>query len=115
MDAWGWRHDAPVHDAVELIVAELADNAVSHGRVPGRDARLRLARFGATGRVRVEVSDARGERHPATAPGGLPEDEDEGGRGLVLVAAPAEEWGVAPRPGAPGKTVRAVVAVPGAP
>lgn len=113
MDAWGWHYGTPAHDAVELIVAELANNAVTHGRVPGRDARLRLARFAVTGRIRVEVSDARGERHPAPAPGGLP--DDEGGRGLVLVATLAEEWGVAPRPGAPGKTVWAVVAVPGTP
>lgn len=36
MDAWGWRHGTPAHDSVELIVAELAANAVTHGRVPGR-------------------------------------------------------------------------------
>jgi hypothetical protein len=33
-----------VHDTVELIVAEPAANAVTHGRVPGRDAELRLNR-----------------------------------------------------------------------
>lgn len=107
MDAWGWNYGTPVHDAVELIVAELANNAVTHGRVPGRDARLRLARFGVTDRIRVEVSDARGDQHLAPASGGL--SDNEGGRGLVLVAALAEEWGVAKRPGAPGKTVWAVV------
>ncbi len=37
---------------------------------------------------------------------GLAED----GRGLTLVAALAEAWGVAERPGAPGKTVWALVA-----
>ncbi|MFI1563984.1 ATP-binding protein [Streptomyces sp. NPDC020490] len=113
MDAWGWRHRTPVHDSVELIVAELANNAVTHGRVPGRDASLRLTRFRVTGRIRIEVSDARGERHPAPVRDGLP--DDEGGRGLALVAALAEEWGIAPRPGAPGKTVWAVVAAPGTP
>ncbi|MFF8098760.1 ATP-binding protein [Streptomyces sp. NPDC016640] len=107
MDAWGWRYGTPAHDSVELIVAELAANAVTHGRVPGRDAELRLSREDG-GHVRVEVSDARGERLPEPRDAG-----EDGGRGLLLVAALAEEWGTAPRPGAPGKTVWAVVpAVP---
>ncbi|MFJ7122232.1 ATP-binding protein [Streptomyces albogriseolus] len=91
MDAWGRHHGTPAHDAVELITAELANNAVTHGRVPGRDAELRLSREDG-GYIRVEVSDARGER--------LPETRDAG---------TAKEWGTAPRPGAPGKTVWAVV------
>ncbi|MFE1247637.1 ATP-binding protein [Streptomyces sp. NPDC058735] len=106
MDAWGWRHGTPAHDCVELVVAELAANAVTHGLVPGRDAGLRLSRESG-GRVRVEVSDARGERLPEVRDTGGGED---GGRGLLMVAALAEEWGTAPRPGAPGKTVWAVVA-----
>ncbi|MFB6549204.1 ATP-binding protein [Streptomyces sp. NPDC056405] len=102
------------HDAVELIVGELAANAITHGRVPGRDAELRLAHDGA-GRVLVEVSDVRGERRPVFAPDGRQLAENgrqlaEDGRGPALVAAPAEEWGVAERPRAPGKTVWAVVA-----
>jgi anti-sigma regulatory factor (Ser/Thr protein kinase) len=44
MDAWGRHHGTPAHDAVELIVAELANNAVTHGRAPGRDAEPRLSR-----------------------------------------------------------------------
>ncbi|MFF9114332.1 ATP-binding protein [Streptomyces massasporeus] len=105
MDAWGWRYGTPVHDSVELIVAELAANAVTHGRVPGRDAELRLSREDG-GHVRIEVSDARGERRPETRDAGSGED---GGRGLLLVTALAVEWGTAPRPGAPGKTVWALV------
>ncbi|MGW5784438.1 ATP-binding protein [Streptomyces sp. NPDC003757] len=114
LDRWGWPYRTPVHDAVELVVAELAANAVTHGRVPGRDAELRLARD-AAGRILVEVSDVRGERRPVLAEGrpgpaadgrGLAED----GRGLTLVAALAEAWGVAERPSAPGKTVWAMVA-----
>jgi len=111
MDAWGWSHGTPAHDTVELIVAELAANAVTHGRVPGRDAQLRLVLLDGDGRVRVEVSDVRGERLPCPVRNGRP--DDDGGRGLALVAALAEDWGVVPRPGAPGKTVWAVVrAVP---
>ncbi|MEW1869242.1 ATP-binding protein [Streptomyces caelestis] len=106
MDAWGWRYGTPAHDAVELIAAELAANAATHGRVPGRDAELRLSREDG-GYIRVEVSDARGERLPEVRDAG---SEEDGGRGLLLVAALAKEWGTAPRPGAPGKTVWAVVA-----
>ncbi|MET8244751.1 ATP-binding protein [Streptomyces sp. NPDC005202] len=105
MDAWGWSYGSPAHDAVELVVAELAANAVTHGRVPGRDAGLRLSAQDA-GHVRVEVSDARGERLPVARGTGT---EEDGGRGLVLVASLAKEWGTAPRPGAPGKIVWAVV------
>ncbi|WP_432099964.1 hypothetical protein [Streptomyces sp. WAC 04229] len=39
----GWPYRTPVHDTAELVVGELAANAVTHGRVPGRDAELRLA------------------------------------------------------------------------
>lgn len=111
MHAWGWSYGTPVHDTVELVVAELATNAVTHGRVPGRDTELRLARNIAKGHVRVEVSDVRGERLPVPAP----EDGSplaDSGRGLALVAALAEDWGVTERRGAPGKTVWAVVACP---
>ncbi|MDG9722396.1 ATP-binding protein [Streptomyces sp. DH41] len=90
LDRWGWPYRTPVHDSVELVVGELAANAVTHGRVPGRNAELRLAHDGA-GRVLVEVSDVRGERVPVLAPGGRRLAED--GRGLTLVAALAEEWG----------------------
>ncbi|MGW5970129.1 ATP-binding protein [Streptomyces sp. NPDC055186] len=60
MDAWGWAYGSPVHDTVELVVAELAANAVTHGRAPGRDAERRLTAEPGGGIVRVEVSDAGG-------------------------------------------------------
>ncbi|MFE9876585.1 hypothetical protein [Streptomyces sp. NPDC005784] len=41
MDVRGRPHGSPIHDTVELIVAEPAANSVSHGRAPGRDAELR--------------------------------------------------------------------------
>ncbi|WP_324789140.1 ATP-binding protein [Streptomyces sp. H51] len=108
MDAWGWPYGSPAHDAVELIVAELAANAVTHGLVAGRDAELRLSRENGWS-VRAEVSDARGERLPEARDAGAGED---GGRGLLLVAALAAAWGTAPRPGGVGKTVWAVVPAP---
>ncbi|MGW6689554.1 ATP-binding protein [Streptomyces sp. NPDC054961] len=106
--AWGIPHGCSLAEDVELVVGELAANAVLHGRVPGRDFEIRIAYDGL--RVRVEVSDARGDKVP---PETLPETRPgvdgwsaEGGRGLALVQAVAREWGVAPRgPGGPGKTV----------
>ncbi len=102
-----------VVDKVSVIVAELAANAVTHGRVPGRDFELRLSRV--TGSVRVEVTDTRQDRRPP-APGAVRAARplDDGGRGLVLVDALADRWEVLDRDGvgAPGKTVRAEVDLP---
>ncbi|MGC5343620.1 ATP-binding protein [Streptomyces sp. DT171] len=92
-----------MNDAVSLIVGELAANAVTHGLVPGRDAQLRLVRL-TRERLRVEVSDIRGERMPAVR-AVLPSGDEVAGRGLVLVAALCQEWSVSDRKGAPGKTV----------
>ncbi|MFF0017676.1 ATP-binding protein [Streptomyces sp. NPDC005374] len=91
---WG----LPLHPA-EHIVAELAVNAATHGRVPGRDFRLTLYVVGHT--LRIEVTDTRGDRLPRAE---LPAPDAESGRGLVLVDALADRWGVAPGP-RPRKTV----------
>ncbi|MFE9781833.1 ATP-binding protein [Streptomyces sp. NPDC005775] len=104
---WGHRYGSEVNDTVSLIVGELAANAVTHGLVPGRDAQVRLVRL-TRERLRVEVSDTRGERMPAVR-AVLPAGDEVAGRGLVLVAALCQEWGVSDRKGAPGKTVWAVV------
>jgi anti-sigma regulatory factor (Ser/Thr protein kinase) len=111
LHAWGIPHGTPPSDAVAAIVAELAANAVTHGRVPGRDFELRLSLV--TGSVRVEVTDTRDELRPP-APGAVrtPDPLDEHGRGLVLVDALADRWEVLDRE-SPGKTVRAEVDVPG--
>ncbi|MGW0421354.1 ATP-binding protein [Streptomyces sp. NPDC003015] len=105
---WGIPYDSPTADAVAVIVAELAANAVTHGRVPGRDFELRLSLV--TGSVRVEVTDTRGELPAAVRPAG---PLDDGGRGLLLVEALADRWEVLDREPPPGKTVRAEVDVPG--
>lgn len=88
-------------EAAEHVVAELAANAVLHGRVPGRDFRLDL-RLDAFGMLRIEVTDARGDRVPH-----IPNSASvcaESGRGLLLVAAYADRWGVDEAP-IPCKTV----------
>jgi len=110
---WGIPHGSNASEAVAVIVAELAANAVTHGRVPGRDFELRL--YLATGSVRVEVSDTCAERRPPK-PGDVRPTRplDEHGRGLVLVDALADRWEVLDREAsAPGKTVRAEVDLPG--
>ncbi|TXS09418.1 MULTISPECIES: ATP-binding protein [Streptomyces] len=113
---WGHRYGTEANDTVSLVVGELAANAVTHGLVPGRGALLRLVRP-ARGSIRVEVSDTRGERWPVPD-GSLPglsrsrsrsRSEAEPGRGLVIVGALAQAWGVVPRDGAPGKTVWAEI------
>ncbi|WP_079071114.1 ATP-binding protein [Streptomyces yokosukanensis] len=104
--SWGYPHDGDPSHTAQLIVAELASNAVTHGRVPGRDFELRLVLLPQKGTLRIEVSDARGDR-PLRFLDGRP--EDEGGRGLVVVFVLSARWGVAER--AVGKTVWAEVAL----
>ncbi|MFG2791603.1 ATP-binding protein [Streptomyces sp. NPDC048419] len=98
--AWGLPLDPAEH-----IVAELAANAATHGRVPGRDFRLTL--YVVAGTLRIEVTDTRGDRLPQPQ---LPASDTESGRGLVLVDALADKWGVAPGL-PPRKTVWAEVAL----
>ncbi len=103
LDRWGVPYGSETADTVGQLVAELAANAVTHGRVPGRDFELRLS-YDSGQRLRVDVSDTRGERRP-TAPT-APRPLDEGGRGLLLVEALASRWSVLDRVPV-GKTVRA--------
>ncbi|WP_432012423.1 ATP-binding protein [Streptomyces cucumeris] len=93
------------HDAAVLIVAELSANAALHGRVPGRDFTLLLRYDDEAGRLEIEVSDT----HDAEPIPKLPASDEEHGRGLLLVEALADRWGVRDRRG-PGKTVWAHVA-----
>ncbi|UUU33892.1 ATP-binding protein [Streptomyces sp. CA-210063] len=94
---WGYPHLAG--DAA-LVVSELATNALLHGSLRDRLIRVRLTVTATT--LRVEVSDPCGERlpEPRTA-----DDADQFGRGLLLVAALADQWGCDPR--IVGKTVYA--------
>ncbi|MGW1617955.1 ATP-binding protein [Streptomyces sp. NPDC002172] len=83
-----------------LLIAELAANAALHGCARDRDACLTLTLTAGT--LRIEVTDARGDRLPEPAPGG--DGDGESGRGLLLVASLADAWGCEPHhPG--GKTV----------
>lgn len=102
LDEWG-----ETYDAAAQVVAELASNAVLHGRVQGRDFRLAL-KLHADRTLRIEVTDARGDRIPQL-PGPVV-DDTESGRGLRIVSAYAHRWGVVEAP-AHGKTVWAEVSL----
>ncbi|MGV9278395.1 ATP-binding protein [Streptomyces griseosporeus] len=97
LDDWGV--DGRRAADVLVCVSELATNALLHGVPPGRGFLLRLLPY--EGVLRVEVHDS-GDGVPA-----IPEGEDgeaaEGGRGLLLVAALSDKWGVGERD--PGKVV----------
>jgi serine/threonine-protein kinase RsbW len=87
-------------DDVLLCVSELATNALLHGVPPGRCFQVVLL-LDPRDRLRVEVHDS-GDgdvRVPDAGPG----PRDEGGRGLLLVEALADKWGVGERD--PGKIV----------
>jgi anti-sigma regulatory factor (Ser/Thr protein kinase) len=109
------RAVTPVHpdlcDAVMLLVSELATNAIRHGRSDySVDARVLPAG------VRVEVTDrgpgetggsaasfpAAASGHALSAESSSPES---GGRGLRIVEALADVWGVVAKPPEAGRMV----------
>ncbi|WP_081236910.1 ATP-binding protein, partial [Streptomyces viridosporus] len=91
LDDWGVHERG---DEVLLCVSEPATNALLHGVPPGRGFLLRLLPYGDRG-VRVEVHDS-GGGVPAV-PRTEAREPEEGGRGLLLVAGPADAWGVGER------------------
>lgn len=88
--------DSVVDDAV-LILSELLSNACRHGRPLGRhtdvgDGDVRAAwRVDRTGGLTVEVTDGGGPTRPVPA---TPSVTARGGRGLNIISALADEWGV---------------------
>lgn len=85
---------ASVCDTVELLVSEVATNALVHG---AGDVRVDVRTRG--GSVRVEVSDD-STALPVPREAGA---DGENGRGMALVVALSSDWGTQARPG--GKTV----------
>ncbi|MFA1537997.1 ATP-binding protein [Actinomadura monticuli] len=89
---WFWdRGFEDVHTA-QLIVSELVTNALLHGEPP---IVVRVVRDEADGLPVIQVEDC-GDGEPC-----VQEESDTaiGGRGLLLVAALAEEWGTDPLTG----------------
>ncbi|MFF3484817.1 ATP-binding protein [Streptomyces sp. NPDC002701] len=84
-----------IDDAV-LILSELLSNACRHGRPLGDalagDGDVRAAwRVEPTGRLTVEVTDGGGPTRPVPA---TPSITAHGGRGLNIITALADDWGV---------------------
>jgi anti-sigma regulatory factor (Ser/Thr protein kinase) len=103
LNDWGHPYATTINETLTLITAELTANAVRHGHVPGRDFHVQLTLAEST--FRIEVTDTRAEKQPPAASTSATDALSESGRGLLLVAALADNWGVSLRKAAPGKTV----------
>ncbi|GAA3300863.1 ATP-binding protein [Streptomyces cinereospinus] len=87
--------ESVIDDAV-LILSELLSNACKHGRPLGDalagDGDVRAAwRVDPGGRLVVEVTDGGGPTRPAPS---TPSVTAHGGRGLNIITALADDWGV---------------------
>lgn len=91
-----WNITKPADD-IRLCVSEMATNALVHAASPDRGFTLRV--FAWAHRLRVEVDD-RGTGRPVRRTARW---EDTSGRGLLLVEALSDDWGVLESEG--GKTV----------
>jgi anti-sigma regulatory factor (Ser/Thr protein kinase) len=89
-----------VCDSVTLIASELASNSVRHA---ASGFEIRIERH--PDRIQIEVEDDGGGEPVLRSPG----PTDTSGRGLQIVTALADAWGVIPKPDAPGKTVWAMI------
>ena len=102
LTSWGL---STMEEVALLVLSELMTNAVRHAHVPGRHIETRYLHQG--GSVRIEVHDA-ADQYPRL--GTLAPDAVHG-RGLLLVKALADQWGVTPR-AVVGKAVWVVLAIP---
>lgn len=83
-----------VLDAAELMTSELATNCVQHAQTC-----FELAIEAAQREIRVEVRDVGSGRPTRQSPG----PTDRTGRGLLIVEAMSDKWGI--EPSSQGKTV----------
>lgn len=101
-----WQLTGDILADAELCMSELVCNAVTHtGSV-----RVHCRLWSARGVLFLEVDDEDRRDLPRPAP---VDDEDEHGRGMLLIDTFATAWGTVPRPGAAGKTVWAALKLPG--
>lgn len=95
LTAWNLAAASGTAESVQLCVSELASNALAYGTRPGHGFLVRLA-FG-DGCLRLEVHDSR-DRVEGCGPRVChPGEMDARGRGLLLVEAVADAWGVEDR------------------
>lgn len=100
---WGLSE---IEYSAATVVSELVTNAVLHARAPrGREIETRFSCRGSV--LRIEVHDAADERPEKRRP----DANAEHGRGLLLVTAMADRWGVYERVGV-GKAVWAEISAP---
>ncbi|WP_432143530.1 ATP-binding protein [Streptomyces sp. bgisy084] len=92
-----WHISGELADSAQLLLSELVTNAVRAPAGAGAEVRVRFVWSG--GRLRLEVRDASDELPVMNEA----KEDEECGRGLVLVDALASGWGVV-RDGT-GKTV----------
>lgn len=105
-----WRLDHHLRDLAVLLVSELVTNSLQYtsGPIGVTLAVVPVCHADLTGAaLLVEVSDPLPDPPTARSPG----PDDEGGRGLQLVACSARRWGT--RRGKTGKTVWFELPLPG--
>jgi len=101
---WEWRA-AELAATAELVASELVTNSVTHS--PGPDgAVIRLVLTLDQGELAILVRDA----NPGVPMAGQPDEDDEGGRGLLIVEQLSDRCGWYPLEGAkPAKVTWAVI------
>ncbi|MEV0323308.1 ATP-binding protein [Streptomyces sp. NPDC050658] len=104
LTAWGHLEGSGARHDVVLLVSELATNAVCHGLVLEREFEVAVTVL-ADGDCFIEVSDESPMSPELRGKGAW---DEENGRGLRLLDALADAWGVWQR-GRHGKTVWALV------
>lgn len=85
LSAWGLQN---LIDSAQLCVSELVSNVITHVGC-GTPTNLAVSRNGP--RLRIEVRDPDARALPTLVAAG---DEAEGGRGMALVDALADRWGI---------------------
>ncbi|MGW5283269.1 ATP-binding protein [Streptomyces collinus] len=94
-----WGVAESVRDDAALVLSELVTNALVHAAGERVVCRVRSA----ADRVRLEIEDQnRGRALPFPR---KPGPDDQNGRGLFLVAALSDDWGVTLAPGRPARIV----------
>jgi anti-sigma regulatory factor (Ser/Thr protein kinase) len=101
---WEWGLPGLSENA-QLLVSELVTNAIQASPRHDQILPVHLWLFSDRSRLLIQVQDTNPD---APAPTGA-DDEDEGGRGLAIVAAVSAAWGWHPAAGHRGKIVWALL------